>query len=312
MVKSRSVAVAIAFVLSVLMLTASAFARGRLAETLPLPDGWQPEGIASGPRGTLYAGSIPTGAVYQVNARSGEGRVLVPPREDRRAIGLKWDWRSGLLYVAGGETGKVFVYQARTGSDVAELIATTQDETFVNDAVITRNAVYFTDSLRPVIYRLELLPGGRLPDAPTLEEVPLSGDFEFVAGEFNANGIEAVFGGRSLIVVNSVLGTLYQVNPHTGEATSIDLGDDAVTNGDGLLLLGRTLYVVQNFDNQVARVQLAPALSSGKVVDTLTNEQFDIPTTIARVGFSLYAVNARFSTEPTPETQYSIVRVPWR
>ena len=29
---------------------------------LPLPDGWQPEGIANGPGNAVYVGSIPTGA----------------------------------------------------------------------------------------------------------------------------------------------------------------------------------------------------------------------------------------------------------
>jgi len=34
------------------------------------------------------------------------------------------------------------------------------------------------------------------------------------------------------------------VDPDTGEASAIDLGGDAVPNGDGLLLRGHTLYVV--------------------------------------------------------------------
>lgn len=55
-----------------------------LPDRLDLPDGWQPEGIAAG-RGTdLYVGSIPTGAVLRLDARTGEARRSSPPRADGR------------------------------------------------------------------------------------------------------------------------------------------------------------------------------------------------------------------------------------
>ena len=37
-----------------------------------------------------------------------------------------------------------------------------------------------------------------------------------------------------------------------------------MTNGDGLLLQGRTLYVVQNQDNKIAVVSLAKGLGRGR------------------------------------------------
>ena len=39
-------------------------------------------------------------------------------------------------------------------------------------------------------------------------------------------------------------------------ATTVDLGGYPLTNGDGLLVKGRTLYVVRNRLNQVAVVKL--------------------------------------------------------
>jgi hypothetical protein len=82
-----------------------------------------------------------------------------------------------------------------------------------------------------------------------------------------------------------------------------------VTAGDGLLLDGRTLYVMRNRLNEIAVVELDRTLTSGEVVDTITDPDFRVPTTIAGFGNSLYAVNARFGTDPTPDTEYEVVRV---
>lgn len=277
-------------------------------EVIPLPDGFQPEGVVMGRGTTIYAGSLATGAIYQADVHTGAGELLVGPQTGRVSVGLAFDPRSGYLFVAGGPTGDAYVYDTATGDEVAVFNLTASDTTFVNDVIVTRDAAYFTDSAQPVLYRLPLGPGGRLAgDAAVL---PLTGDFVFVPGQFNANGIEATPNGQWLIVVNSTTGTLYRVDPATGEATAIDLGGASVASGDGLLLIGRTLYVVRNFLNQIAVVQLDPDLASGTVVGTLTDPDFDIPTTVARFGASLYAVNARFTTAPTPTTEYWIARLP--
>jgi hypothetical protein len=151
--------------------------------------------------------------------------------------------------------------------------------------------------------------GGKLPDPATVEEVPLGGDYQQSPGQFNANGIDASSNGKQLIIVNSFQGSLYRVDAQTGEATLIDLGGGSVPSGDGILLHGKTLYVVQNFLNQIAVVQLDQKLASGEVVGTISNPLFRIPTTIAQFGKILYAVNSRFDTPPSPDTEYEIVRV---
>jgi sugar lactone lactonase YvrE len=278
-------------------------------DVIPLPNGFQPEGIDVGKGSTFYVGSIPTGAIYRGDLRTGEGEILVPAQEGRAAIGLKYDERTGLLFVAGGPTGFAYVYNGETGENVAEIQLTTGDR-FINDVVITRDAAYFTNSSQPVLYRVPLENKGELPDVPTAEEIPLTGDYVFTPGAFNANGIAATPNGNTLIIVNSVDGALYTVDPTTGVATRIDLGGEAVPNGDGILLQGRTLYVVQNQLNQIAVVELSADLTEGEIVDTITSPAFRVPTTIARFGSSLYAVNARFGTPPTPETEYEVVRVP--
>jgi hypothetical protein len=57
-------------------------------------------------------------------------------------------------------------------------------------------------------------------------------------------------------------------------------------------------------------VELAPDLSSGTVSRTITNPAFDVPTTIAPFGSSLYAVNARFGTPDPDNAEYQVVKVP--
>jgi sugar lactone lactonase YvrE len=273
-----------------------------------LPDGFQPEGIASGRGTSLFVGSIPTGAVWRGDARSGRGDVLVPPHEGRAAIGIKVD-RRNRIFVAGGPTGQGYAYDARTGADLASWqLAPEGVETFVNDVVVTKKAAYFTDSLNQQLYVVPLGRHGQLPGQEAVRTLPLTGDLVFQPG-FNLNGIAAAKGGRVLIVVQSNTGKLFTVNPRTGVTGEIDLGGATVTNGDGLLLLGRVLFVVRNQLNRIAVVKLSGSLSSGRVVAELTDPDFDVPTTITFTAGALYTVNARFGIANPENARYDVVRV---
>jgi hypothetical protein len=302
-----SISLALASVLAFAS-TALAAPAGAFPDIIPLPNGFQPEGIARG-RGTdFYVGSLASGAIYKGDVRTGEGSILVPGQTGRVAVGLSFDRRSGFLFVAGGPTGAGYVYDTRTGGEVGAF-QFSQSGSFINDVVVTRSAAYFTDSFQPVLYKVPLSGRGRLPEAAAVQTLSLGGDWTQVAG-FNANGLDATPNGKTLIVVNSTLGTLYRVDPETGAAALIDLGGAQVTSGDGILLHGKTLYVVRNFLNQIAVIDLAPDLSTGEVVATLSHPAFRIPTTIAEFGRFLYAVNARFDVpNPGPDTEYEVVQV---
>lgn len=296
------------FALTLLLAAApAALARETFPDVISLPTGWLPEGVVTGKGPVIYAGSRRTGAIYAADLRTGEGSVLVPGVPGRIAVGLSFDARSNYIFAAGGVNGNAFVYDADSGAEVGAYQFASAP-TFVNDVIVTREAAYFTDSQRPVFYRLPLGPGGSLPPADGFETIPLSGDWVQASG-FNANGIEATPNGKSLIIVQSGTGFLFKVDPTTGVAERIDLGDTLVTAGDGILLEGKTLYVVRNSFNLIAEIKLAPDLLSGELVDEITDSDFDVPTTVARFGNSLYAVNARFSSGNSPSLSYSIVRV---
>lgn len=272
---------------------------------IALPNGFQPEGIATDGE-QFFVGSIPTGAVYRGSVRTGKGAVLVRPRPGRAAIGIDAD--RGRLFVAGGETGKAFVYDARSGRPLASY-ALAAGSTFVNDVAVSRSAAYFTDSFQPVLYRVPLGAGGRPAAASTVTRIQLRGDIAYRSG-FNANGIDVSADGKTLLIVQSNTGKVFTVDPSTGSTAEVELGGEAVPNGDGLLLAGRRLYVVQNQQGTVTTIALAADLRSGRIVRRLTDPLLDVPTTVDRVGGSLYLLNARFGSAATSSTPYWVTRLP--
>ena len=272
-------------------------------EQIPLPDNYRPEGIAAGKGQSIYVGSIPTGQVLEIDTKTGARSTAVPP-QGHAAIGLKYDKHADRLFVSGGPTGKAFVYDASSGAELASFQLTAAGQpTFINDVVLTRDSAYFTDSLQPVIYAVKRDLSGVTP-------IPLSG-FPMTAAENNLNGIEAVRNDRILLAIQSSEGVLWRIDPATGSHVAVDLDGAELTNGDGLLLISnRTLLVVQNRLNRIAVVKLDEDFRSGSLVRTITHDDFDVPTTVARQRGSLYLPNARFRTPPTPpETEYWVTRV---
>lgn len=272
-------------------------------EVISLPHGFMPEGISiSGDQ--FFVGSRANGALYRGSLRTGQGAELVPGQDGLVAVGTEVDDR-GQLWVAGGPTGGGRVYDSRTGEQLASY-QFTSPPTFVNDVVVTDRAAYFTDSQNAVLYVVPLGRHGRAPADPGTPLV-LTGDLVPTPG-FNLNGIETTPDRRALIVVQSSTGLLFRVDPKTGATTTIDVDGVTVPNGDGLLRLGRTLYVVQNQLNQIRPIKLTRDGRSGTPQELITNPAFDVPATIGYWKGALYAVNARFTTPPTPDTPYTVVR----
>jgi hypothetical protein len=306
----RRLAFALLLVVSLVAMIAAApvAARSNFPSRINLPNGWQPEGITAGRGTTVYVGSLANGAIRKVDVRTGASSTLVAGVAGKVAVGVEYDKRNNRLWVAGGgPNGEVRVYNASTGA----LLQTYPfpGSGFLNDLVVTRRAVYITDSSAGHLDVVPLGPGGSLPAASAATTLALSG-FPVVAGQFNANGIVAI--GRWLIVVNSFTGELFRVNPTTGVAREIDLGGASVTFGDGLELRGATIYVVRNQLSQVAVFRLNHQFLMARSIGTITSAGLDVPTTAAFQAGRLWAVNARFSTPPTPATQYWITRLPAR
>jgi len=259
--------------------------------TIDLPDGFQPEGIAIGPGPVAYFGSLADGSIYRADLLTGRGRV-VSEGPGTPSVGMKTDAR-GRLYVAGGAAGNARVIDTRTGKVLASHQLTTLPA-FVNDVALVGGSAWFTDSTNQRLYRLT---------GDKVRTVPITGDLVYATG-FNANGIAPTPDGKALLVVQSNTGKLFRVG-FDGRSTQVAL-DYALTNGDGMLLSGRTLYVVQNRSNLVAVLHLDRHATRARLSTTLADERFDVPTTVAAFGNRLYLPNARFTTTPGPDVEYSV------
>ncbi len=302
----RSLAVA---VMAALALTAGAApaqastsVHPHLRTSFDLPAGFQPEGIAIGRAPYAYLGSRVDGDIYRASLITGRGEVI-SQGPGTQSLGMKLD-RRGRLFVAGGSGGDARVIDVRTG-DVLRSYTLQTVPAFINDVILTGGSAWYTDSANPTLFRLPLGRHGRLPGAA--RAIPLTGDIVYQTG-INANGIAATPDGRALIIVQSNTGKLFRTE-YNGRTTEIDLGGESVPNGDGLWLRGRTLYVVQNRLNVVAKIRLNRAGTQGELVSRTTDESFDVPTTIAEYGGRLYLPNARFTTPPTPTTPYNVVSI---
>ncbi len=308
-------------------LSMGAAAQQNWPEEIAIPTGFEAEGIELGKGHEFFLGAnsftslfgeaffgIPhplselAGAIYKGNLSTGEGAILSPPT-GKSASGLSYDPRTDYLYAATGFGGfvdgsftftgqGVTVYDASSGDIIMEIGFGDGTGIAINDCLVTRAGVYCTDSFNPNLYKVVLEEGGRLPSTPVVEVIPMSG-FELVPG-FNANGLVGKFDGKQLVIVNIGTGVLYRVDTASGEASTIAIegAEQLFPDGDGLYLDGRTLYIMQNFSNKIAVVQLSGDLSGGEFIKNIPGEgeinPLNVATTIIGFGNSLYAINTHF------------------
>ena len=236
--------------LAATLLASAALARGPgVPGDVPGPARLAARGDRAGKGTTFYVGSRVErlGLPRRRAHRRGRHRSC-PARRAAARSGSRA--RAASCYVAGGPTRlrlRLRRAHRREPSATHDF-----DGTFVNDVTVTRRAAYFTDSNKPFIY---VYPRGRA--GARAVRAPVTGDFVYGPG-LNANGIAATPDGRTLILVQTGTGKLFTADPRTG-ATQRDRRRRPVPNGDGILLRGRTLYVVQNRLNKVAVLRLRPA-----------------------------------------------------
>ena len=283
--------------------------------SITLPGATSAEGIATGIGSSFFAGDLFKGDVYRGDLRTGTASLFVDAPAGRMALGMKVDVPHNLIFVAGGFTGQGYLYNARTGADIAtlEFADPVLGPTVINDVIVANGAAWFTDSAQPHLYRVPIGADGSIGAPSTLVVKGLAAD---LTGAFNMNGIAATPDGKTLIVAHTGDRTLYTVDPATGDSAII-AGPDGLTvkvpDVDGILLEAGRLWAVQNFSNQVTALRLSPDLSSATVDGVITNKRFEVPTTVARDSSRLAVVNAKFDTGfPPTATSFEVVIVDGR
>jgi hypothetical protein len=287
--------------------------------------GSPPEGFAIGKGSTAY-NSSPLGSIYKVDLRSGQGEVIVPvqnpdPFTACVILGMRVDPRTNYLFAAGCFNGNAFVYDADTGALIMEYQLNNSGEFgIVNDLTITNDAVYFTDSFRPVLYRLPLSNNGGIPGDPgAATELPLPPEFlntdPFCCA---GNGIVSTPNGKTLIIGHSNLARLYRLDTATGDVNEIVVDGPLSGFLDGIAMQGSTLYIMTPYDfpgppvsiDRIQVVELDKGYGSGRLVETITDpDNLDGVASGAIFGSDLYVNNARYATFPDPGTPYWLTKL---
>lgn len=112
-------------------------------------------------------------------------------------------------------------------------------------------------------------------------------------------------------------GALTAVDLRTGVARAVQVRGATLTGGDGLVLAGRTLFVVRGTGQQaVTQLRLTTSRHHGRTTWTarfvrdLTDPALDVPSTAALAGGRLWAVNARFGVADPAGAGYQVAGLP--
>jgi len=262
-----------------------------------------PEGMAVQPStGRLFVGSYGDGTVFRGRVSGGPlRRFLAPGAAGRTSVtGMKVDG-AGRLIVAGASTGRVFVNDAASG----RLLHVFTDglgpsATFLNDLVVAPGGdVYITDSTTPTLWRIPAAAFAGPTRAALEPWLDLRGTpFRYVSG-FNANGIALTPDGTALLVVQSAAGKLFRIGLGDRKVTQVPVRG-SIVGGDGLLVVGRDLYVARNRAGVVVRVRMSADFTSGRIA--AVRRPFAFPTTMAQVGRRLLVVNGQIDKRTAPQT----------
>lgn len=274
-----------------------------------------PEGIAYDPaKGVIYTASAADGAVARTDLATGRSTVIVPagtllPGNESfpGLLGMKLD-ASNRLWIAGGRTGRIFVIDTANGA-VVKSFDTGAAGSLLNDVAFTADAAYFTDTLRPIVWRVPIGADGigELESWLPLDKSPI----EYGEGP-NLNGIAVAADGKTLIVGQMNKGLLYRIDPTSRAIAPIPLEGGEVTGADGLVVDGNSLYLVRQPHAEVVAIALDPGLASARVVKRFSDPALKWPATAAKAGDRLLVVNAQFNKRSSqdPELPFSVASVP--
>jgi Cu-Zn family superoxide dismutase len=264
--------------------------------------------------GAFYVSATGTGTIYRGTLGSDTLTPFLPGGVDGRtaAAGVKVD-RHGRLYIAGGATGRIWVYST-TARKLLATFETPGSGGFLNDVVVMRDGdVFATDSYRSVLWHIDaaqVAAGGGTPEA-----ISVAPEIAYVPGQFNLNGIAASRDGNVLWVVQTATGKLFRISVGDRDSRHRVINEVAVAGGplpsvDGLYRDGGQLLAVQNGLGGAPQQVDVLKLEGGraKVIDRISDPTFQTPTGVTRAGEELLVTNADFATNTPPYTVSGLTR----
>jgi hypothetical protein len=291
----------------------------------------RPEAIARGNGTTFYAGSsnggpdtLINGMIVRGDFKTGVITTLVPAVTGKATSGLVFDPRSNLLYATETRGGAAGVYNATTGTKVTTftfpVLAAPGNQ--INDVALGPDAVYFTNSFQPVMFRVALGVDGT--PAATFTTITLSGDYVHAAAakpfNVNSNGIAVTTDGQYVLLDNmggnkgvasanciasprapadsGCVSDILRVDPATGVAKRISVGGNKIYFVDGMRLYDHTLYVAQNFMDKITVFTLSVDYLTATFVKDIVSPNWIVPSSMVVFENSVFAINAGFGPGP--------------
>ena len=277
------------------------------------PGGSKYEGIGLDERRNLFYVSETTGGEIS-RGRVGDPQAAAVARRRRQGRSLHRardrcrHRRPGLHRRRSNSTDHpgapdLWVY-SRDGELLAALNAGATGAVF-NDVTVARDgAAYFTDSsLKPRIFRVVERNG-----TWSVELWLDASDTIQTSGPFNLNGIVGTSDGRGLIVVQST-GALWRIDLRSKNVVPVALdgltGADLV-GGDGIVLRGKKLYVVRNFQHVLVELRMTDQFTGASFVTSVATDPARVFTTAKYAHGRLLAVDSKFD-EPVAAPPYQVV-----
>jgi len=254
-----------------------------------------PEGVAHNPKtGDFYVSSMRHGTVGVVKA-DGTYKAFAKDPLLISSVGMHADPDRNRLLVCVSDPGVSEKTSPKTQKKIARLVsfdlktgkrlksvdldkvAPAGGEHFCNDiAIDDAGNAYVTDSFSPIIYRV----------APAFKATVFATSDVFKGKGFGLNGIVHHKDGY-LLVVKSDDGTLLKIDEKDGKAITT-VATEKVPNGDGLVLSGDALAVIQNGEaHKLTKLKSSDGWKTAKVEKT-TPLAAEFPTTGVDVGGKLY------------------------
>jgi Cu-Zn family superoxide dismutase len=258
-------------------------------------DAVYPEGVAfDRPTNSFFVSSTRDGTLFRASLSDPQAAIFSEAGADGRnvAIGLAVDSTNRRLWVAGGPSQRIFVYNIDSGALIKQFELPSAENSFINDvAVDTIGNAYFTDSGVSRLFKVSGSSSGVGNSAEIILDPAEAGvPYDSV---FNLNGLAVTPDNQQIILAHSTQPKLFLFTINSGEVVEIDL--DEGVGGDGIWLENGLLYSV--YRGGVTVVEMTSDYMRGKVVQKFSDPSFKSPTTLAKVGNRLLVVNAQFGAQ---------------